>query len=217
MCPKAFRRPRARRFPTLTILPAADPPTSCVSGLHDGSGAEYANHRVGGICLCGQGRARREPPRLPAGLDDAGGGLAWSRAATAPFRGATIAPPNGGCHSSDSWCALDGSNGNMRIIDSGGGTPPPVSPDSLRQWGPMQFIPETWRLYGVDANNDGIVSPDNVDDAALSAAGYLCNRGGDLATPKGGWMKALRAYNQSDPYARSVRDWATAYAAGHSL
>lgn len=29
-------------------------------------------------------------------------------------------------------------------------------------------------------------------------------------------MTALWAYNQSDPYARSVRDWATAYAAGDS-
>jgi hypothetical protein len=28
-------------------------------------------------------------------------------------------------------------------------------------------------------------------------------------------MKALRAYNLSDPYARMVRDWAAAYAAGH--
>jgi membrane-bound lytic murein transglycosylase B len=80
----------------------------------------------------------------------------------------------------------------------------------------MQFIPETWRLYGVDANNDGSVSPDNIDDAALSAAGYLCFRGKDLATPRG-WMSALRAYNHSDQYARTVRDWATAYAAGHPL
>ncbi len=64
--------------------------------------------------------------------------------------------------------------------------------------GPMQFIPETWRLYGVDANNDGVVSPDNIDDAALSAAGYLCWRGKDLSTPRG-WMDALRAYNQSGP------------------
>jgi len=55
-----------------------------------------------------------------------------------------------------------------------------------------------------------------VDDAALSAAGYLCWRGKDLATPRG-WITALRAYNNSGIYARSVRDWATAYAAGHPL
>ena len=40
--------------------------------------------------------------------------------------------------------------------------------------------------------------------------------GRDLATPEG-WMKALRAYNLSDQYARTVRDWATAYADGHPL
>ena len=67
-----------------------------------------------------------------------------------------------------------------------------------RAMGPMQFIPETWRLYGVDANNDGMVSPDNFDDAALSAAGYLCWRGKDLSTPRG-WMDALRAYNHLRP------------------
>ena len=68
----------------------------------------------------------------------------------------------------------------------------------------------------LDANNDGVVSPDDIDDAALSAAGYLCWRGKDLAKPRG-WMDALRAYNLSDQYARTVRDWATAYADGHSL
>jgi membrane-bound lytic murein transglycosylase B len=30
-------------------------------------------------------------------------------------------------------------------------------------------------------------------------------------------MNALRAYNHSDLYARTVRDWATAYADGHPL
>ena len=86
----------------------------------------------------------------------------------------------------------------------------------IARWGRCSSSPETWRLYGVDANNDGTVSPDNIDDAALSAAGYLCWRGKDLATPRG-WITALRAYNNSGVYARAVRDWATAYAAGHPL
>jgi hypothetical protein len=30
-------------------------------------------------------------------------------------------------------------------------------------------------------------------------------------------MEALRAYNLSNQYARSVRDWATAYADGHPI
>lgn len=110
---------------------------------------------------------------------------------------------------------LDGSGGTLRIVES---EQVELADDDgvVRAMGPMQFIPETWRLYGVDANNDGVVSPDNIDDAALSAAGYLCWRGKDLATPKG-WMTALMAYNHSEIYARSVRDWATAYAAGHPL
>ena len=110
---------------------------------------------------------------------------------------------------------LDGTMGNLEIIDSDGGK---LDGDGGldRAMGPMQFIPETWRLYGVDANNDGEASPDNFDDAALSAAGYLCWRGKDMSTPRG-WMNALRAYNLSDQYARTVRDWATAYANGHPL
>jgi membrane-bound lytic murein transglycosylase B len=110
---------------------------------------------------------------------------------------------------------LDGSMGIMRISDTDGGTLDD-DPTIDRAMGPMQFIPETWRLYGVDANNDHSLSPDNVDDAALSAAGYLCWRGKDLSKPRG-WMDALRAYNLSDQYARTVRDWATAYGDGHPL
>ncbi len=132
------------------------------------------------------------------------------------YRGAEIGP-NGDVTPPIRGVRLDGTGGNLEIIDkeasrvAGDG-----EPVYARAMGPMQFIPETWRLYGVDANNDGVVNPDNFDDAALSAAGYLCFRGKDLATPRG-WMNALRAYNHSDHYARAVRDWATAYAAGHSL
>ena len=129
------------------------------------------------------------------------------------YRGAEIAP-NGDVSPPIRGVRLDGTNGNLEILD----TSEPVDGDPVyaRAMGPMQFIPETWRLYGVDANNDRVVSPDNFDDAALSAAGYLCFRGKDMATPRG-WMNALRAYNHSDLYARTVRDWAAAYASGHPL
>ena len=130
------------------------------------------------------------------------------------YRGANIAL-NGDVTPFIRGVRLDGTLGNLEIIDSDRGALD-GDPDLDRAMGPMQFIPETWRLYGVDANNDGKVSPDNFDDAALSAAGYLCWRGKDLSTPRG-WMNALRAYTLSDQYARTVRDWATAYADGHPL
>ncbi len=130
------------------------------------------------------------------------------------YRGATVAP-KGNVTPPIRGVRLDGTGGNLHIPDTDGGT---LDGDSHmdRAMGPMQFIPETWRLYGVDANNDGVVSPDNFDDAALSAAGYLCWRGKDLSEPRG-WMDALRAYNNSDQYARMVRDWATAFSEGRQL
>ncbi|EID09635.1 hypothetical protein MPHL43072_07230 [Mycolicibacterium phlei DSM 43072] len=130
------------------------------------------------------------------------------------YRGAEITA-NGDVEPPIRGVWLDGSGGNLEILDNEA-----VSHDGDSQYaramGPMQFIPETWRLYGVDANNDGEINVDNMDDAALSAAGYLCWTGKDLSTPRG-WMAALRAYNHSDQYARAVRDWATAYANGHPL
>jgi membrane-bound lytic murein transglycosylase B len=130
------------------------------------------------------------------------------------YHGASIAS-NGDVSPPIRGVRLDGTNGNREIID---GDYDRLGGDAVhaRAMGPMQFIPETWRLYGVDANNDGVISPDNFNDAALSAAGYLCWSGKDLARPRG-WMNALRAYNLSDTYAKAVRDWATAYAAGHPL
>ncbi|SOX55701.1 hypothetical protein MAAFP003_4394, partial [Mycobacterium ahvazicum] len=130
------------------------------------------------------------------------------------YRGATLSP-NGDVNPPIRGVQLDGSGGNLRIVEAAQDTTD-SQPAIARAMGPMQFIPETWRLYGVDAHNDGRLSPDNIDDAALAAAGYLCWRGKDLATARG-WVTALRAYNNSGVYARAVRDWATAYAAGHPL
>lgn len=82
-----------------------------------------------------------------------------------------------------------------------------------RAMGPLQFIPESWGRYGVDASGDGHANPQNIDDAAASAVRLLCDNGRDLRTPEG-WTQAIRAYNMSDEYVRNVRDAAASYAMG---
>lgn len=105
--------------------------------------------------------------------------------------------------------SLDG-NGFAAIADTDAG-----ALDGDSRWdhavGPMQFIPTTWQLAGRDGNGDGTADPSNIDDAALSAATYLCAHGRDLSTAQG-WSDAIYSYNQSDPYIRQVRAQATAYA-----
>lgn len=80
-----------------------------------------------------------------------------------------------------------------------------------RAVGPMQFIPGTWRQAGRDANGDGTADPHNIDDAALSAASYLCAGGRDLTTAEG-WADAIYSYNQSESYLGEVREQARKYA-----
>jgi membrane-bound lytic murein transglycosylase B len=79
--------------------------------------------------------------------------------------------------------------------------------------GPMQFIPSTWAMYGTDANGDGVANPFDINDAALSAARYLCAAGGDLRTTAG-QTQAVLAYNHSDQYLAMVLATAAAYGAG---
>lgn len=44
--------------------------------------------------------------------------------------------------------------------------------------GPMQFMPGTWRAYGVDGNGDGSSDINNAVDAIHGAANYLAKHGG---------------------------------------
>ena len=101
-------------------------------------------------------------------------------------------------------------DGFAAIADTDGGL---LDDDAL--WdhavGPMQFIPSTWRLAARDGNGDGAADPSNIDDAALSAATYLCGHGRNLTTARG-WTDAVHSYNQSDAYIRQVRTQAADYA-----
>src|SRR5205085_2830102 len=63
----------------------------------------------------------------------------------------------------------------------------------------MQFLPSTWKKYGVDANNDGTKDPYNPVDAIFASARYLKAAGADKDV-----RKAVFAYNHADWYVDSV-------------
>ena len=63
----------------------------------------------------------------------------------------------------------------------------------------MQFLPSTWRVYGVDANNDNVRDPYNPVDAIFAAARYLRAAGADTDI-----RKAVFAYNHANWYVDSV-------------
>ncbi|WP_236655157.1 lytic transglycosylase domain-containing protein [Streptacidiphilus carbonis] len=99
---------------------------------------------------------------------------------------------------------LDG-NGTAAIRDTDHGVY-----DGSTVWdravGPMQFIPETWKTWGVDANGDGRADPENIQDAALAAGRYLCAGGRDLADPAQ-LDAAILGYNHSTVYLDTVKSW----------
>ncbi|MBA3422199.1 MAG: lytic murein transglycosylase [Thermoleophilaceae bacterium] len=72
-----------------------------------------------------------------------------------------------------------------------------VSTAGAQGW--MQFMPATWKQYGVDANKDGRKDPYNPVDAIFAAARYLKAAG----APKN-MRKAIFAYNHAGWYVDSV-------------
>ena len=105
---------------------------------------------------------------------------------------------------------LDGSSGVQAIGDTDGGRyDGDASVD--RAVGPMQFIPSTWRKWASDGNGDGLGDPQQIDDAALAAARYLCAGGRDMASPSG-WWAGILSYNNSTEYAQKVFGLADGYA-----
>jgi membrane-bound lytic murein transglycosylase B len=73
----------------------------------------------------------------------------------------------------------------------------------------MQFIPSTWRSWARDGNGDHAASPNNMYDAALAAAHYLCASGPMQTDDQ--LRRGFLSYNQSDSYATAVLNYAKAY------
>jgi membrane-bound lytic murein transglycosylase B len=149
--------------------------------------------------------------------DTPGCGISWTMLAGigrkesrhARFGGATV-DADGKLTKPIIGIPLDGSDGVRAIKDTDGGT---VDGDATwdRAVGPMQFLPATGKRWAVRANGDGApADPQNIDDAAATAARYLCTSGRDL-TSGPDWWAAVLGYNQSVVYAREVFSGQEAY------
>ncbi|MEV5378110.1 lytic murein transglycosylase [Streptomyces nondiastaticus] len=80
--------------------------------------------------------------------------------------------------------------------------------------GPTQFLPSTWAQYGADGNGDGVKNPNNIYDAALATAKYLCAGGKDMNRPED-LDRAILSYNSSRSYVNAVTEWMRAYQQGN--
>lgn len=89
-------------------------------------------------------------------------------------------------------------------IETEFGTNVSVSTAGAMGW--MQFMPETWEAYGVDANGDGFKDPYNPVDAICAAGNYL-KASGYAEDPSA----AIFAYNRADWYVEDILTNAAAY------
>ena len=114
----------------------------------------------------------------------------------------TVSPPIYGL-------PLDGQGGRSLIRDTDHGLID-GDPTYDRAVGPLQFIPATWQAFKVDADNNGVADPQNINDASLTAGIYLCQNGRDLSKPDD-WYSAIFSYNAVQPYAQKVFQTANDY------
>jgi hypothetical protein len=90
-------------------------------------------------------------------------------------------------------------------VETAFGTNLNVSSAGAQGW--MQFMPETWEGYGVDANEDGRKDPYDPEDAIFAAANYLHASGAP-----GNWHDAVLAYNHAEWYVSDVLEHARRFA-----
>jgi len=106
---------------------------------------------------------------------------------------------------------LNGRRHTARVLDTDSGT---IDDDTRfdRAVGPMQILPATWVQIAVDGDGDGRRDPQDINDAALASAVYLCSTGTDLSDADARRAALLR-YNHSTSYASEVLALAATYSA----
>ena len=105
---------------------------------------------------------------------------------------------------------LDGNNSTALVPDTDGGA---LDGDAVvdRAVGPMQVIPSTWRVVARDGNGDEVEDPNNVFDAALTAAAYLCRAAPGGLAAEAGLRAAFFSYNHSESYSLTALHWSKVY------
>jgi murein DD-endopeptidase MepM/ murein hydrolase activator NlpD len=84
-----------------------------------------------------------------------------------------------------------------------------MGPSSAGAVGWMQFMPDTWLRWGVDADGNGLADPWNAADAIYAAARYLAASGGQTDI-----SRAVFSYNHADWYVNEVLQLANVYGQG---
>ncbi len=159
-----------------------------------------------------------EPPVDAAWLSSTAAATGISRRALQAYAGAELELEREKPACRLGWNTLAGigkieSNNGRTLTDAGYSTSPILGPavhGGLHAEGPMQFMPGTWAKWGADGNGDGTADPNQIDDAALAAARYLCSYG-NLDTPAS-WHAAVFGYNHLESYVAAVAAHATQYA-----
>jgi membrane-bound lytic murein transglycosylase B len=105
---------------------------------------------------------------------------------------------------------LDGNNGTALVRDTDGGA---FDGDSSfdHAVGPMQVIPSTWRVVANDGNDDEVANPNNVFDATLTAAAYLCRAAPNGLRDEPALRAAFFSYNHSELYSQAAVHWTAVY------
>ncbi|MGF1648570.1 MAG: lytic transglycosylase domain-containing protein [Kineosporiaceae bacterium] len=199
--------------PAAGALPGAEPPaagagadpawvtrTAAAAGLPERALQAYAAAEL---------RTRQEDPECGLSWGTLAG-IGWVESRHGTIGGNSLGPDGRPAAGPIVGVALTGEGSLAAVPDTDGGT---LDGDATwdRAVGPLQFIPGTWARWGIDADGDGASDPQDVDDASLAAARYLCASGSPLTDPAR-WREAVLSYNRSEAYVGDVLQAADFYA-----
>ncbi|MDO4631188.1 MAG: hypothetical protein Q4A82_02755 [Corynebacterium sp.] len=75
--------------------------------------------------------------------------------------------------------------------------------------GPMQIMPSRWEQFNTAVESAGKSNPDNINDAALTLADFLCSVGSPSASD--GWANGIQQINANPEFVKHVHAIAKKY------